>query len=274
VAADKLNEFTPEEQEMVNYILSFVSHPRDVAYANLHMRRFVSMIQYLPRASRTSARALELGSYLPFTPAIKKYGGYSEIKCANFGDSPENLVECVARQEQGTERHIFQGNNFDAERMPFPYPDGHFQLVLCCEMIEHLSRDPMHLLWECNRVLEADGYLLLTTPNITGIRSIEGLLTGYAPYLMSQYNVNDPPGQHHREYAPCEIDFALRQAGFTVDKLETKDVWLRSNPVTLDLLRQMRMPTDLRGDNIFALARKTTAPIERYPKELYVIENP
>jgi hypothetical protein len=25
-----------------------------------------------------------------------------------------------------------------------------------------------------------------------------------------------------------------------------------------------------RGDNIFALARKTSAPIERYPKELYV----
>jgi len=36
------------------------------------------------------------------------------------------------------------------------------------------------------------------------------------------------------------------------------------------LLRQIQISTDLRGDNIFALARKTSAPIERYPKELYI----
>jgi hypothetical protein len=63
---------------------------------------------------------------------------------------------------------------------------------------------------------------------------------------------------------------ALAAAGFTVVALEAEDVWLRSNPAILELLQQVEISTDLRGDNIFALARKAGPPVERYPKELYV----
>ena len=59
-------------------------------------------------------------------------------------------------------------------------------------------------------------------------------------------------------------------AGFTVVELETEDVWMRSNPAIIELLKEVNLPTENRGDNIFALARKTGAPVERYPKELYV----
>jgi 2-polyprenyl-3-methyl-5-hydroxy-6-metoxy-1,4-benzoquinol methylase len=168
------------------------------------------------------------------------------------------------------ESHTFELRNFNVERDKFPYPDGHFRVVLCCELIEHLQSDPMHMLWECNRVLEPDGWLLLTTPNIAGCRAIEGLLVGCAPYLLSQYNVHEVADQHNREYAPYEVGVALAAAGFTVIELETEDVWSRSNPAILDLLKQVHITTELRGDNIFALARKTGAPIERYPKELYI----
>ena len=47
-------------------------------------------------------------------------------------------------------------------------------------------------------------------------------------------------------------------------------ILLRSNPAILDLLKQAQISTDLRGDNIFALARKDGPPLERHPKELYV----
>jgi hypothetical protein len=70
--------------------------------------------------------------------------------------------------------------------------------------------------------------------------------------------------------APCEVGVALAAAGFTVVELETEDVWMRSNPAIIELLKEVNLQTENRGDNIFALARKTSAPIERYPKELYV----
>jgi hypothetical protein len=165
---------------------------------------------------------------------------------------------------------IFELHNFNVERDPFPYPDAHFRVALCCELIEHLQSDPLHMLWECNRVLEDNGYLVLTTPNITSARAIEGLLVGCAPYLLSQYNVRVSADQHNREYAPYEVGVALAAAGFTVLELQTEDVWMRSNPAILDLLKQVQISTEMRGDNIFALARKTGAPIERYPKELYI----
>jgi hypothetical protein len=63
---------------------------------------------------------------------------------------------------------------------------------------------------------------------------------------------------------------ALAAAGFTVVELETEDVWLRSNPAIIELLKEINLTTENRGDNLFALARKTSAPVERYPKELYV----
>src|SRR5262245_14992351 len=47
--------------------------------------------------------------------------------------------------------------------------DGHlkdkFQLIVAIEIIEHLH-DPRHFLRNCLRLLAADGFLLLTTPNV------------------------------------------------------------------------------------------------------------
>jgi len=272
-AHEGLNHFTPDEQETVDYILSFISDPKEIEYAKQHLRRFVATLQRIPPARQTSDRLLELGSLLHLSAAIKKYCGYAEVCCADFwpvAAAEEKVSQETLRQKNGPESQSFELRNFNVERDPFPYPDGHFRAVLCCELIEHLQSDPLHMLWECNRVLEMDGYLLLTTPNIASCRAIEGLLVGCAPYLLSQYNLREAADQHHREYAPYEVGIALSAAGFTVVELEAEDVWLRSNPAIMELLKQLQLSTEMRGDNIFALARKTGAPVERYPKELYI----
>ena len=69
---------------------------------------------------------------------------------------------------------------------------------------------------------------------------------------------------------PDDVRNALVAAGFTVVTLETEDVWMKSNPAVLNLIRQLKFSDELRGDDIFALARKTSAPVERYPSYLYV----
>jgi 2-polyprenyl-3-methyl-5-hydroxy-6-metoxy-1,4-benzoquinol methylase len=233
------------------------------------MRRFIGTLQRIPPPQSSTDRLLELGALLNLAPAIKKYCGYQEICGADFWESDEKTVYETATQKDGAETHTFELRNFNVERDTFPWPDNHFRVALCCEIIEHLQSDPMHMLWEINRTLEPGGLLLLTTPNIVSARSIEGLLVGCAPYLLAQYNRKTPIDQHNREYAPYEVGVALAAAGFTVVELETEDVWMRSNPAIIELLKEVNLPTENRGDNIFALARKTSAPVERYPKELY-----
>jgi SAM-dependent methyltransferase len=271
VAHEGINDFTPDEQELVDYILSFINDAGERHYTLRHMRRLIGTLQRIPPPQRSTDRLLELGSLMHIAPAIKKFCGYQEISGADFWDSDRKLsYETLMQRNGAKELHTFELHNFNVERDPFPFPDRHFRVVLCCELLEHLLSDPMHMLWECNRVLEDGGFLLLTTPNITSARSIEGLLVGCGPYLLSQYNRKTPVDQHNREYAPYEVGIALAASGFAVVELETEDVWMRSNPAILDLLREVNLPTDKRGDNIFALARKTGAPVERYPKELYV----
>src|SRR5262249_11742939 len=236
--------------------LSFIDDPRELHYVSQHLRRFVSTLQRIPPARRSTDKLLELGSLSHLAPAIKKYCGYSEVHCADFWEANEKTVRQTVTQKHVAgghkpESHSFELHNFNVERDKFPYADGQFHVVICCELIEHLQSDPMHMLWECNRVLEPDGWLLLTTPNIASCSAIEGLLVGCAPYLLAQYNVSETVDQHNREYAPYEIGVALAAAGFEVVRLETEDVWSRSNPAILDLLKQVHISTELRGDNIF-----------------------
>ncbi len=271
-AREGWTDFRPEEREIADYLRSFLENPDDEnGYVQQHLRRLVGTIQRIPPPQRSTAQLLELGSLFSLAPAIQRFCGYRSIVGTSWWEGEEREVDRTYRQlRDGNDQLTIRIHNFNVEQDPFPFADRTFRVVLCGELIEHLQRDPMHMLWECNRVLEEDGYLLLTTPNITSCRSIEGVLTGYSPYHFSQYNLDPPFDRHHREYAPAEVDAALRAAGFEVLQLETEDVWRRSNPHILRLLEEARLSTELRGDNIFALARKIGPPVERYPKALYV----
>ena len=273
-AIECLQKFSKEDREVADYILSFVDakNPDHLSYAETHLRRFVTTINRIPPPRKSSAKLLELGSCFFFTPAIKKFAGYTDITCADWkeGAVSGTVEKRVTKQFKGNEEHSFSITFFNAETEKFPYPDKTFQTIICCEMLEHFSRDPMHLFWEANRVLADDGLLFLTTPNITSIRAIEGLLTGYPPYLWMKYNLKDAAEQHYHEHTPETVKTFLEAAGFAVVELETEDVWAKSNPATLELLKELQFSAELRGDNIFVVGRKVSQPKERYPVSLYV----
>ena len=61
----------------------------------------------------------------------------------------------------------FTQANLDA---PLPWPNDHFDAVFCTEGIEHLENH-FSFLREIHRILKPGGLLVLTTPNITALRS-------------------------------------------------------------------------------------------------------
>jgi SAM-dependent methyltransferase len=85
------------------------------------------------------------------------------------------------------------------EESQFPYEDNTFDVVLYCEIIEHLLMNPVNTQREINRVLKPNGTLVVITPNVAGLGNVFAMVDGrslYDPY--SGYGVYGP---HNRDYA-------------------------------------------------------------------------
>jgi SAM-dependent methyltransferase len=243
------------------------------AYVSSHQSRLARTLDMIP-PGEAGDRILEMGSYLQMTPSLKSRLGYGEVRGCYFGPAGQTDYR-TATTEDGR-AFTCPIDLFNAEIDPFPYPDEHFATVLCCEIIEHLVRDPMHMLAEVNRILRPGGRLLLTTPNIASLRAVSAILQGYHPGLFPQYIKPSEDGavdpRHSREYAPREIYELLGDAGFEVLRLETgpfRDqptpelAWVRR------LLERYELRADLRDEGIYALGRKTGPVRARYPAWLY-----
>jgi SAM-dependent methyltransferase len=135
----------------------------------------------------------------------------------------------------------------------------------------------MHMLAEINRILKPGGHLVLTTPNIGSLRALSAVLLGYHPgffpaYIRPRRRDEKPEARHNREYTPREISQLLSNAGFTVARLDTgpfREVPKPELRWVARLLEVWQLPSDLRGDGIYAVGRKTGPVRDRYPDWLY-----
>ena len=255
------------------YIESWAPDPAGKSYVAQHLTRFQKTLELTPPGTQDD-RVLEMGAYLQITPALRTKLGYGEVRGCYFG--PAGRVD--EREAVSEDGELFRCtiDLFNAERDPFPYPDGYFATVLCCELIEHLTADPMHLMAEVNRILRPGGHFVLTTPNIASLRALAGILQGFHPMLFPAYIKPQESGEtdarHSREYTPREIAQLVENSGFEVVKLETGPFRDEPKPEFAwveHLLDQYLLSKEHRGDGIYILARKTGPVRERYPAWLY-----
>jgi SAM-dependent methyltransferase len=257
-----------------NYVLGWASDDRAPKhYAESHIDRLTRTLDLTPPGTAND-RILEMGAYLQITPALKTRLGYGEVRACYFGPAGTKSHKRV-RSSDGEEFEC-EVDLFNAETDAFPYPAEYFSTVLCCELIEHLNTDPMHTMAEINRVLKPGGHVLLTTPNVISFRAIAGILQGYHPGFFPAYirpgATTNGEARHNREYAPMEVGFLLRDAGFETESIATGPFLDEPKPEfgwVKHLLERYQLFTDLRGDDIYALGRKTGPVKDRYPAWLY-----
>jgi len=262
-----------EAYDTTQYLESWTASPESRGYLETHKTRLVKTLEITPPGTAED-RILEMGAYLQITPALHSKLGYGEVRGCYYGQ-PGHTDHREVTSANG-ERFACEIDHFDAEKDRFPYPDDHFTTVLCGELIEHLFEDPMHLMSEVNRILKPGGHLVLTTPNIAALRGISAILQGYHPGFFHAYirpaASGDVDARHNREYTPREIHKLFETSGFEVTLLETGEFRDEPHPEfgwVLHLLHRYRLETDLRGDGIYAVGRKTGPVKERYPDWLY-----
>jgi glycosyltransferase involved in cell wall biosynthesis/SAM-dependent methyltransferase len=255
------------------YIAGWATEPAAQDYVQVHRTRLARTLEITP-PGEPGDRILEMGAYLQITPALRTKLGYGTVRGCYYG--PAGQVDRRTAVSAEGERFECDIDLFNAEKDPFPYADEYFSTVLCCELIEHLFHDPMHLMSEVNRILKPGGHLVLTTPNLAALRGISAILQGYHPGFFHAYIRPSADGQtdarHNREYTPREIHWLLENSGFSVARLETGP--FRDEPTpeyawVLHLLDRYHFDASLRGEGIFAVGQKTGAVRERYPSWLY-----
>jgi GT2 family glycosyltransferase/SAM-dependent methyltransferase/glycosyltransferase involved in cell wall biosynthesis len=260
----------PDGAAIEQYLRTFLSaSANDQSYFETHVQRYVATLQRLPQGT-ASLRLLELGAaFHHLTPALQRLSRYGEVRCTDIWPGGPQETRTITSQT-ADETFSFVVDNFDLQHQPWPYRDGEFDAVLCCEILEHLHTDPMGLLAEMNRVLKPGGVLLLTTPNLASAHAVEEAMRGGSPYGYGKFEFGGKPtDRHNREYTAAEVVRLAMAAGFAISELRTFDFYW---PAKRDVLRSLAVgghPIAGRGDSTFLSARKNSAVKDRYPEELY-----
>jgi SAM-dependent methyltransferase len=193
------------------------------------------------------------------------------VECANYFNAswPDQGLQDVLFPDSSSPKKItFAHFNIEQER--FPYADRQFDVLLMCEILEHLQNDPVSCLRECSRVLKQDGWLIVTTPNVSRLENVARMIAGVNMY--DPYSGYGPYGRHNREYNKHELFQLLTYCGFQVDVMFTADVHdnRSANYFSLaSLIPLVKSRQHDLGQYLFVRARKTSEPKPKRPSWLY-----
>ena len=263
---------------LARYLLSFrwpVRHDdveRQLVAGGL--RLWQEILRVVPQTAERRS-ALELGSP-PFhiTLLLQRFRRYDLTLSGAASDDRPEIVQDLESTDYD-ERHHFRCVCFDVERDRFPFDDATFDLVTCCEVIEHLTENPVHALAEIHRVLRPGGWLVLSTPNAARAGNIASLLRGQNVY--DPYHLGTPlrGSRHSREYTLAELRDLIGGCGFEIELAENVDLQ-QSMSVSQQVLRTVlnHVVAPLTGAHyrahLLVRARRTAAPFRwHYPSALF-----
>jgi 2-polyprenyl-3-methyl-5-hydroxy-6-metoxy-1,4-benzoquinol methylase len=134
----------------------------------------------------------------------------------------------VARAE-GESHHLLDLNDlYYEERRPALGP---YDVIVMCEVIEHLYTPSVNVLAGVASWLAPGGYLFIQTPNAVALHKRLKALAGYNPYMdLSAGTRTSPP--HFREYTKAELISAGHNAGLEVLNVDARNYFTGRRPGT------------------------------------------
>ncbi len=232
-------------------------------------------LELIPAPAAGETKLLELGCYQPSVGYYFKLG-WKEV-VGVFKDDGEGTQEDFYSGENGVSARLIMA---DAETQELPVPAGWADVVVMMEVLEHLGVDPMHALWEVNRVLRPGGRLILSTPNGSSWHCARRITRGQAAWGGMEFT-GFSTNRHNRLYDAMELPVILHQAGFQVMHCKSRDYGRGKLHWHDRIFRLFLGVVDCLGyvvsgrrrereQFLVAQATKQDSPKERFPRSLYL----
>lgn len=105
---------------------------------------------------------------------------------------------------------------------PLPIATATLDAVACVDGIEHIERQ-FDFVRECHRVLRPNGLLIVSTPNISSLRSrARWLFTGFHNKAKLPLDEQNPQPRHHIQLLSfAELRYLLHSNGFIITEIRT-----------------------------------------------------
>ena len=211
-----ITEFNNEKVDLLgnNLIIGERTYVENIKKSYLRTLRDIQKI--LPNKD---AVICELGAFLGIVSKSLAYQGYKVNACdiTSFFERKE-----VKNYYKNAGVNTF---GFNLRDYKLPFEDSSQDLVIACEVLEHLNFNPLPVIDEINRVLKLNGYLYIAMPNSASfIKRIRFLFTGKHPTftiseLFRQLDPNDNMivGLHWREFSTNDSLKMITPLGFNLE---------------------------------------------------------
>ena len=187
-------------------------------YLKLHLHRFRELFSFIATliAQRGPAiRILEIGTAQFTTHYFRKL--FPRIELSTIDRPVETGGNDVpwARSAGAIEHYNVDLNTVDfSELLRRTDFKGRFDLVLCCEVIEHLQRYSGDVFEWLLQMLSAEGQIFVTSPNFLALHNLRAILQGSNPSpTFLNFSGNRDAHHHYREHTLPELVQILNVAG-------------------------------------------------------------
>ena len=198
-------------------------------------------VQRLPGRGNRPVSVLEIGAFAGLVSTALRRAGMA-VTAAD--------IPLFMRDERLLKHYADEGVaavECDLSQLPTPLASEAFDIVVCCEVLEHLNFNALPVFHELNRLLRPGGFLYLATPNQANVVKRLSLARGRSIHdpierLAWQLDPNSSfsIGLHWREFTAQELVELFAMSGFTAHRHyychyvdRQRSSWLRSRLVDL-----------------------------------------
>jgi SAM-dependent methyltransferase len=208
--------------ELIGFDLVVVDEPpeEESDYVARHRHEYIRTVRDILKhrpPENGPVRVLEIGAFFGVVCMALADLGYA----VTAADIPE-YIELPAQVERFA-RHGIATRGVRLEDFILPFDDETFDVVVMCEVLEHLNFNPLPLLKEINRIGKPGSVFYLSLPNMASIYNRKALATGHsigvgidAFFKQLDGRSSEIANGHWREYTAPEIREMLEQLGYRI----------------------------------------------------------